>query len=1586
MPDRPDPDAIWNEAPEGVDPDSIWNEAPAAPSRPNVAPVREAIFGPPAGRPWSDAQADEIMDLTGRRAEVEAQAAKYEAGRTEYSDLMTDRPPTVVYDSPSARVYAERGGREAYLGVETLDEMKRLGVKSEADAAALLSRLRVQRAEGVAADREAGASISNARGVVERFMAGLRGFFEPAGEFAKSASRLIDPALARGVEAVGDYATPDEDLRRAIANNPGAQSLAGDVAQALGGALPAIATGSAAGAAAARAGLPAAVGTVAAFGGMGAASAPPGEELSAFARNAALIGLSAGTTSALTTTLARVNPMLRSMIVNTIDNTLQSVAANPNGSLAADAVVGAILGIVTRSKNPEKDLTEFDPVAEGRRLREQAKAAVTPVEAPLERPPQDAPISDTPNPAAFRTAFEQPGESVANTFGGSRANWGDVPPVAPEPAKAPEAAPVAPAADAPVAAPEVALGRPGVGGIAPSVEGLSAYERLKGWQRVFRAEFSRTGDLRASVNEAERQFPGAYVKPLTDSAIRAEIAKRQDEVNKLRDREARIFEDDPVHLARIEKERKRDLELARDLVLQEQDRVQFDYEMERDHRVMDAMVESALKDVDSVLRDIKEADSALKRVDDELVEIARRAKSESAGEPRVAPALAAPESPAPKAVVVGKTARGETVVDVNGAFYTRSAKGKLSPAHPDAVREARAAANAPRSAEAPAEAVAPPKAEKPAGEAVLEAGKPATATTPPEATKGDLVHVGRGEYVKPGGPKGSAPTTPAANALAAVAGAPRSVIRGVADAVGEAWKRVRWFFSSNSVKSLLERDPTAWRALIRMTEAEKIGDVALAEWEANVAGGLPVGDRPKFGAALVEANRLGIADQRRAQAREVRANIDRAKSLIREAREAEAAGLKDEARAKKREAASILSENTKAKAASLEREAAAVESTPANIVGPDRMFETRAEYDAFIARDDVKAAAERHRAWWDKHVEPRYKVMLDIDPSVQLPVRGRGLDVHINLVRPQDAPVVGDAEPTVRSGRLGNIFQWKSRFARKAYGTAEVWELDPRKYLAHTLKWTIGGAEWKSATNTLLESGLAVRPNYAKGEKPPKEIGGERAVKLEVGGKFDPIYVPESLAETLRLVRKTEMGYRIPIFTAIANGTTAQSLKLWGDNVFNVLRALTVPAMRPTLPGRPGLEAAANVVAWPVMRLFDVGRVVSRMFQTASLDARLKRAEAGTTRKYGDAKDNPFGTRTVARLGTLLDKAARDEMNARFDEAVKAGKVKDTPESRQRFVNQMGAYNRAWYGPVERMLVESGLNPFAEAWRTARGNAARTLTLDSGMDYNSRRAAWEGKLVMLSKLAGLFTTVGIWNALQSDGDPLGHPSIPAGSMYLGDREDGSPIAFDPWKFMGVRQLLKMVGVDAALNGLRKGMTPRQMVEDAERDVANVGVGLISGPLVQVATVAASGSRPGVGYGPVTGPSVEERAAGAFTEAFPQIGITAKALSFVLPEPVAKFLVMGEETSPDAMDEVWSAIRSLGVSKYQPAGRTETLPERREFANMKERVDFVRGLMRRSDPSTWETILSRHMERVPEELRPRFNEEIRKFMAREGSGR
>jgi len=1526
------------------------------------------------------------MDLTGRRAEVEAQAAKYEAGRTEYSDLMTDRPPTVVYDSPSARVYAERGGREAYLGVETLDEMKRLGVKSEADAAALLSRLRVQRAEGVAADREAGASISNARGVVERFMAGLRGFFEPAGEFAKSASRLIDPALARGVEAVGDYATPDEDLRRAIANNPGAQSLAGDVAQALGGALPAIATGSAAGAAAARAGLPAAVGTVAAFGGMGAASAPPGEELSAFARNAALIGLSAGTTSALTTTLARVNPMLRSMIVNTIDNTLQSVAANPNGSLAADAVVGAILGIVTRSKNPEKDLTEFDPVAEGRRLREQAKAAVTPVEAPLERPPQDAPISDTPNPAAFRTAFEQPGESVANTFGGSRANWGDVPPVAPEPAKAPEAAPVAPAADAPVAAPEVALGRPGVGGIAPSVEGLSAYERLKGWQRVFRAEFSRTGDLRASVNEAERQFPGAYVKPLTDSAIRAEIAKRQDEVNKLRDREARIFEDDPVHLARIEKERKRDLELARDLVLQEQDRVQFDYEMERDHRVMDAMVESALKDVDSVLRDIKEADSALKRVDDELVEIARRAKSESAGEPRVAPALAAPESPAPKAVVVGKTARGETVVDVNGAFYTRSAKGKLSPAHPDAVREARAAAKAPRSAEAPAEAVAPPKAEKPAGEAVLEAGRPATATTPPEATKGDLVHVGRGEYVKPGGPKGSAPTTPAANALAAVAGAPRSVIRGVADTVGEAWRRVRWFFSSNSVKSLLERDPTAWRALIRMTEAEKIADVALAEWEANVAGGLPVGDRPKFGAALVEANRLGIADQRRAQAREVRANIDRAKSLIREAREAEAAGLKDEARAKKREAASILSENTKAKAASLEREAAAVESTPANIVGPDRMFETRAEYDAFIARDDVKAAAERHRAWWDKHVEPRYKVMLDIDPSVQLPVRGRGLDVHINLVRPQDAPVVGDAEPTVRSGRLGNIFQWKSRFARKAYGTAEVWELDPRKYLAHTLKWTIGGAEWKSATNTLLESGLAVRPNYAKGEKPPKEIGGERAVKLEVGGKFDPIYVPESLAETLRLVRKTEMGYRIPIFTAIANGTTAQSLKLWGDNVFNVLRALTVPAMRPTLPGRPGLEAAANVVAWPVMRLFDVGRVVSRMFQTASLDARLKRAEAGTTRKYGDAKDNPFGTRTVARLGTLLDKAARDEMNARFDEAVKAGKVKDTPESRQRFVNQMGAYNRAWYGPVERMLVESGLNPFAEAWRTARGNAARTLTLDSGMDYNSRRAAWEGKLVMLSKLAGLFTTVGIWNALQSDGDPLGHPSIPAGSMYLGDREDGSPIAFDPWKFMGVRQLLKMVGVDAALNGLRKGMTPRQMVEDAERDVANVGVGLIAGPLVQVATVAASGSRPGVGYAPVTGPSVEERAAGAFTEAFPQIGITAKALSFVLPEPVAKFLVMGEETSPDAMDEVWSAIRSLGVSKYQPAGRTETLPERREFANMKERVDFVRGLMRRSDPSTWETILSRHMERVPEELRPRFNEEIRKFMAREGSGR
>ena len=1471
MPDRPDPDAIWNEAPEGVDPDSIWNEAPAAPSRPNVAPVREAIFGPPAGRPWSDAQADEIMDLTGRRAEVEAQAAKYEAGRTEYSDLMTDRPPTVVYDSPSARVYAERGGREAYLGVETLDEMKRLGVKSEADAAALLSRLRVQRAEGVAADREAGASISNARGVVERFMAGLRGFFEPAGEFAKSASRLIDPALARGVEAVGDYATPDEDLRRAIANNPGAQSLAGDVAQALGGALPAIATGSAAGAAAARAGLPAAVGTVAAFGGMGAASAPPGEELSAFARNAALIGLSAGTTSALTTTLARVNPMLRSMIVNTIDNTLQSVAANPNGSLAADAVVGAILGIVTRSKNPEKDLTEFDPVAEGRRLREQAKAAVTPVEAPLERPPQDAPISDTPNPAAFRTAFEQPGESVANTFGGSRANWGDVPPVAPEPAKAPEAAPVAPAADAPV-----------VGIEAP-----------KGPVRGGSRDFSPT---KTPTPEARR--------------VASKIGRSPEEVQWILDKER--------------------------------------------------------------------AGAALYPNEKDLFHLVVQAQSDAP--------VAAPESPAPKAVVVGKTARGETVVDVNGAFYTRSAKGKLSPAHPDAVREAQAAAKAPRSAEAPVEAVAPPKAEKPAGEAVLEAGRPATATTPPEATKGDLVHVGRGEYVKPGGPKGSAPTTPAANALAAVAGAPRSVIRGVADTVGEAWRRVRWFFSSNSVKSLLERDPTAWRAMTRMTEAEKIGDVALAEWEANVAGGLPVGDRPKFGAALVEANRLGIADQRRAQAREVRANIDRAKSLIREAREAEAAGLKDEARAKKREAASILSENTKAKAASLEREAAAVESTPANIVGPDRMFETRAEYDAFIARDDVKAAAERHRAWWDKHVEPRYKVTLDIDPDAPLPGRGRGLDARINLVRPQDAPVVGDAEPTVRSGRLGNIFQWKSRFARKAYGTAEVWELDPRKYLAQTLKWTIGGAEWKSATDTLLESGLAVRPNYAKGEKPPKEIGGERAVKLEVGGKFDPIYVPESLAETLRLVRKTEMGYRIPIFTAIANGTTAQSLKLWGDNVFNVLRALTVPAMRPTLPGRPGLEAAANVVAWPVMRLFDVGRVVSRMFQTASLDARLKRAEAGTTRKYGDAKDNPFGTRTVARLGTLLDKAARDEMNARFDEAVKAGKVKDTPESRQRFVNQMGAYNRAWYGPVERMLVESGLNPFAEAWRTARGNAARTLTLDSGMDYNSRRAAWEGKLVMLSKLAGLFTTVGIWNALQSDGDPLGHPSIPAGSMYLGDREDGSPIAFDPWKFMGVRQLLKMVGVDAALNGLRKGMTPRQMVEDAERDVANVGVGLISGPLVQVATVAASGSRPGVGYAPVTGPSVEERAAGAFTEAFPQIGITAKALSFVLPEPVAKFLVMGEETSPDAMDEVWSAIRSLGVSKYQPAGRTETLPERREFANMKERVDFVRGLMRRSDPSTWETILSRHMERVPEELRPRFNEEIRKFMAREGSGR
>lgn len=387
-----------------------------------AASVRAAIFGSedPNAQPAPTEMVDLLLETRGHNARVESEAAKYgkELDREAFPGIFKAAP------SDQALEFERMGGAEGYRKAERALALERMGgtptvgqVVSEVNAAKQDARL----AEDASALRREEAPWLIRHGA--RFAVGALEQAQAAGEYVRE--NLIRPAAPDIAEAMrglgGRYGMTPEGTDAIRRDTPGVPGAIAEMAGQTAAFVPQVALGGVPGAAA--------VSTAAAGG-----DAMAGLETAVFLKTAGgLTRLFGGASqSVIRQVLAEGGAMTAAGVA-----TRMGFHGDP-GTLhqaGVDALTGLAFGIMggsARAKEaakqyraalesgktldaaaieagiPPEKIRNIDldaAMAEGQRQREAAKASVTPVEAPLERPPQSDVVA---RPAPEPTAPEKP--------------------------------------------------------------------------------------------------------------------------------------------------------------------------------------------------------------------------------------------------------------------------------------------------------------------------------------------------------------------------------------------------------------------------------------------------------------------------------------------------------------------------------------------------------------------------------------------------------------------------------------------------------------------------------------------------------------------------------------------------------------------------------------------------------------------------------------------------------------------------------------------------------------------------------------------------------------------------------------------------------------------------------------------------------------------------------------------------------------------------------------------------------------------------------------------------------------------------
>ena len=521
------------------------------------------------------------------------------------------------------------------------------------------------------------------------------------------------------------------------------------------------------------------------------------------------------------------------------------------------------------------------------------------------------------------------------------------------------------------------------------------------------------------------------------------------------------------------------------------------------------------------------------------------------------------------------------------------------------------------------------------------------------------------------------------------------------------------------------------------------------------------------------------------------------------------------------------------------------------IIGqPDSPLATEAEFTAALADPAIRAAIDRHKRTVQPTAEAHHE-----EAGGTLAGPGLNTGAFVNL----KAIFEGGEENLLAGGGRGNLMnplRRPSRFSRKAAGTAEKYETDYRTIAERMIEGNFEEFTKRQMYDQLVSDGLAVLNN--PGDAAP-EIGGKKAVKFVIERKGVPagenkvrtyvknLWVREDLAGEVRQALNVDGPIQRSALVNVA--TWANRFQLAGptDAVWHTANMLGSIAgsqggknvlidVARKLPGVNITDAIGRTVASSIRVLRDAPEVQKQLADLATIGA--GRAEGPPSRL------TPINA--MHKMITLVDRAGRLVRDDMYKNLVRRRLVEDTEANRREWVNQMGQYNPRLMGQFQRFFKDAGFSPFIVAGRNFNRMAMRRLTLSPGVKAASPAAAAQMRATeFLGTAATLFAIPALFNYLLT-GSPAGRPGTKMGQIDTGRDDEGKHVVIDPAQWTGIRRGLRISGIQAIVEGVRRGDTRGRISQEAIRDVMGGILHPWAGPAVTVGTIAATGHSPG-GY-------------------------------------------------------------------------------------------------------------------------------------------
>lgn len=529
------------------------------------------------------------------------------------------------------------------------------------------------------------------------------------------------------------------------------------------------------------------------------------------------------------------------------------------------------------------------------------------------------------------------------------------------------------------------------------------------------------------------------------------------------------------------------------------------------------------------------------------------------------------------------------------------------------------------------------------------------------------------------------------------------------------------------------------------------------------------------------------------------------------------------------------------------------------IGGEDSPFKTEKDYQDALNDKNVQAALAIHRQFVEPTLEENYRASAKIDPSQEIPARGRDTNSHMSL-----KAILDDAATDYKStdlkagGNIRNTLEKHSPLEREARGTAKKYELSYSELVKNALEKGQLPANQARLYKAAVDSGVAV---YGKpGENPT--IDGKPTVAFDTirktlvskSGAFsqnEKLYVRKDIAKEFRNALKVDapdysesikMANNVQTQIALASGVEAIS---HAANHFGVLfkspiKGEHLPTVVANIPGVKivGILDSVGTNAYKMlMKKTDTLRQLSELADIGALKPMYENEPPKTM--AGKIATAPM--RGMSKAIELMATSARLSLMQGFDMLADRGIVENTPTAKRDFVNQVGQYHKEAQGSIVRILRNTGLSPFATAGTTFHSGALRTAMLDPGVKATSARNAALLRANMVAQFTGTLAMVAVANYMRTG--QLQPKGTPWGSLYVGKTEDDKPKYLDVADIIGLKRTARAVGLDAMIEGARNSATPTQVADKAFKQASGAAVSPYAGPAITAGITAISGYSP-----------------------------------------------------------------------------------------------------------------------------------------------